>query len=213
MTAPASKVVAIERVHPNGWNPNRVPERIMAALVANVKRAGFNQPLLVRPLSVLDEEPEYEIVDGEHRWRAAKEAGLKEVTVIPVVLTDEEAIGQTLAHNRLRGEMEPSEVAAILAETEMPVEELAKFTGYSVTELEALLALRAKGFEEQAREAKESEDESWHTVAFRVPESIAKVFVEELERVKAVMETGAEDWQALREMAVRSAKVPVEELS
>ncbi len=135
-----TQMVPIGQIRPNPWNPNVVPEHVMEALVANVKRVGMNQPILVRPLT----DGEFEIVDGEHRWQVANRAGLEEVPVIVRDLDDHEAKAQTLAMNKLRGEMEPADVARIfreLSEDGLPYEELATFTGYTLPEIENYDAL------------------------------------------------------------------------
>ena len=59
----------------------------LTELAATIKELGVLEPLLVRPL----EGGRYEIIAGERRWRAAKEAGLAEVPILVKSLTDEEA--------------------------------------------------------------------------------------------------------------------------
>ena len=51
----------------------------ISALAESLRSAGVIQPLIVRPLA----DGRYEIIAGERRWRAAREAGLETVPVAP----------------------------------------------------------------------------------------------------------------------------------
>jgi DNA modification methylase len=86
----------------------------MAALARTARHdAGLLSVPLVRP------HPDgrgLEIIDGEHRWRAAQEAGLKEIRVLVIDCTDEEARARTVAMNQIHGEPDPERQAALLAE-------------------------------------------------------------------------------------------------
>ncbi len=72
--------VELKKIQPNLWNPNRHNEQSYQVLINSIKKFGFNDPVSVRqPIEGLDE---YEIIDGEHRWRACKELGFTKVLVI-----------------------------------------------------------------------------------------------------------------------------------
>ncbi|GAA5448107.1 nucleoid occlusion protein [Deinococcus depolymerans] len=64
------------------FNPDALED-----LTRSVREQGVLQPLLVRPTA----SGRYEIVAGERRWRAARQAGLAEVPVLIRTLTDSEA--------------------------------------------------------------------------------------------------------------------------
>lgn len=84
------KVVKLEDVRPNTWNPKEKDSPIVARIEQNIKRIGFNEPIRVR------ENDGYEIVDGEQRWTAARNLGLKEVLIYNEgVMTDVEARAST----------------------------------------------------------------------------------------------------------------------
>lgn len=76
------------------------------ALVESIKEKGVLQPLLVRK-----QGDKYEIIAGERRWRAAKEAGLKEVPVIVKEFSDQEALEVALVENLLRENLSAIEEA------------------------------------------------------------------------------------------------------
>ncbi|MFC6593005.1 ParB/RepB/Spo0J family partition protein [Deinococcus lacus] len=76
-------------------------EESLEKLTQSVRERGVLQPLLVR------QKPRggYEIVAGERRWRAAQQAGLKEVPVIVRDLTDQEAAVIALVENLQREDL------------------------------------------------------------------------------------------------------------
>jgi ParB-like chromosome segregation protein Spo0J len=211
-------LVPVRDVSPNPWNPNRVPDHVMHGLVENVRRLGFVAPILVRRSP---EAPRmFEVVDGEHRWRAALAAGLERVPVVIRDLTDVEAKAQTLALNKLRGEMEPAEVARIVAEVEEAGIDLTEFAGYTPEELVDLHQLAAFEWQPPADPAvdrgKLRNDDEWVTLKFRVPASIADVVNAELDRLLTVLGYEGQEamaHMALEVMAVNSSHVPEGELT
>lgn len=102
--------VDIEKVVPNKWNPNSQNEKIFAKEILSIKTHGFVQPILVREIADV-----YEIIDGEHRWRACKEAGYTEIKVESMgYISDEQAKILTINLNNLRGQDDPLKRAEIL---------------------------------------------------------------------------------------------------
>jgi ParB-like chromosome segregation protein Spo0J len=79
----------------NDWNPNRQDDKEFKLLKASMKTDGFTQPIVVLP--------DLTIVDGEHRWRAADDLGYKEIPVVKIPMSPEQARVGTLRHNRARG--------------------------------------------------------------------------------------------------------------
>src|SRR5919199_2854431 len=93
--------------------PERQPRRYfdpraMEELVGSIQRHGILQPLLVRPLRE-ERAGEYEIVAGERRYRAAREAGLAELPVVVRQIGDEEAVQYALLENLQREDLNPVE--------------------------------------------------------------------------------------------------------
>lgn len=86
--------IAIAQIEPSANNPRKsFPAESMAELVASVKAQGVIEPIVVRTTwtKLGAAKPQYEIVCGERRWRAAKAAGLSTVPAIIRELTDLEA--------------------------------------------------------------------------------------------------------------------------
>jgi ParB family chromosome partitioning protein len=79
------------------------PEKLNQ-LVQSVKEHGILQPLLVRAVN-----DEFELVAGERRLRAAKEAGLTEVPIISKELSDIQTLQIALVENLQREDLNPVE--------------------------------------------------------------------------------------------------------
>ncbi len=80
----------------------------IAELAESIRHQGVLQPILVRPLG----PNQYEIIAGERRWRASKEAGLTSVPVLVRQIQDEHALVMALIENIQREDLNPIEEAA-----------------------------------------------------------------------------------------------------
>ena len=128
-TSSASNTVALSRIQLPAQQPRRYfdPQK-MEQLVFSVKEHGILEPLLLR---TLDGSNMYELVAGERRYRAAKEAGLNDVPAVIRDLTDEQAVQLALIENLQREDLNPIEetegVLQLLAlKLEMAVDEVPK---------------------------------------------------------------------------------------
>lgn len=108
------RLVDVDDVEPNAYNPNDMEAEFFEAIVAQVKEEGMNQPVLVRLNP--EKNGKFLIVDGEHRWRAAKLAGKKKVGVIVVPFDETRAKVRTLSMNNLRGQNIPIKLARLLVD-------------------------------------------------------------------------------------------------
>ncbi|MBD3887680.1 ParB/RepB/Spo0J family partition protein [Phormidium tenue FACHB-886] len=99
--------LAISQISLPQQQPRRYfdPEK-MEQLVLSIREHGILEPLLVRSLEGSDK---YELVAGERRYRAAKEAGLTEIPVVIRELADEQAIQIALIENLQREDLNPVE--------------------------------------------------------------------------------------------------------
>lgn len=88
--------VSPSEVKPNTYNPNRQKPETLELLKLSMKQDGFTQPIVAQRSTG-------EIVDGEHRWRAARALGLASIPVVFVDMTTEQMRIATLRHNRARG--------------------------------------------------------------------------------------------------------------
>ncbi len=79
----------------------------LAELAASIREHGVLEPILVRKRS----GGGFEIIAGERRWRAAQQAGLKEVPIFVHELDDEAAFEVALVENLQREDLNPMETA------------------------------------------------------------------------------------------------------
>ena len=114
-TAPVKKEVVnagpimmkINDVEPNRDQPRKhFEEDALLELADSIKQFGILQPLIVQKRNDY-----YEIIAGERRWRAAKQAGIKEVPVIIKEYTDQEIVEISLIENIQRENLNPIEEA------------------------------------------------------------------------------------------------------
>jgi ParB family transcriptional regulator, chromosome partitioning protein len=101
--------IPVDRVSPNPRQPREVfEEEAMAELVHSIKEIGLLQPVVVRPLP----EGRYELIMGERRWRATKDAGLDTIPAIVRDTSDDAMLRDALLENLHRAELNPLEEAA-----------------------------------------------------------------------------------------------------
>ncbi|MDH6703667.1 ParB family chromosome partitioning protein [Kitasatospora sp. MAA19] len=77
-------------------------------LVASIKEVGLLQPVVVRQVGV----EKFELIMGERRWRASKEAGLERIPAIVRATEDDKLLLDALLENLHRAELNPLEEAA-----------------------------------------------------------------------------------------------------
>lgn len=104
---PVLVTCGIEELVPNRYQARKDfdPEE-HRSLVASIRKSGIIQPIVARKF-----DGGYEIIAGERRWRAAQEAGLKNVPVIIRDAADQEAAVFSLIENLLRANLNPLEEA------------------------------------------------------------------------------------------------------
>lgn len=131
-------VVSPDKLKPNPWNPNSMTKEVMDAEKASIKKFGFVDPITVR-----ESGKGYEVIDGEHRWRAAKELKLKEVPVINMgIVKDEVAKQLTIVLNETRGKAKAKELAQLIQELGqggMALEDLAMVTPFTQDDLKIMV--------------------------------------------------------------------------
>jgi ParB family chromosome partitioning protein len=132
----------VELIKPNPDQPrtNFDPEAL-AALAASIEASGVVQPLLVRPLH----DGSYELVAGERRWRAAKQAGLGKVPAVVRDQEEAERLQAALIENMVREDLNPVEearaCAALIEDLGLTKEDLARRVGRSRPAISNLIRL------------------------------------------------------------------------
>jgi ParB family transcriptional regulator, chromosome partitioning protein len=121
--------VPLEEISPNPNQPRRALDpSSLEELAASIKVSGVLQPVIVR------KTPRgYELIAGERRWRAARQAGLERIPVIVREATDGESLELALVENLLREDLNPVEEAEaytkLLAQFGWTQEELSQRIG------------------------------------------------------------------------------------
>ncbi|MGI9401564.1 MAG: ParB/RepB/Spo0J family partition protein [Rhizobiaceae bacterium] len=113
--ARADRRVPIEYVQANARNPRtNFDAEELEDLSRSIKEHGIVQPILVRTFSKAGkaDNPEYEIIAGERRWRAAQMAGLHEVPIIVRDVDDRQALELAIIENVQRSDLNALEEAA-----------------------------------------------------------------------------------------------------
>jgi ParB family chromosome partitioning protein len=124
------QILKISEIEPNRNQPRKDfdPEKLNI-LADSILQHGLIQPLTVRET----EEGRYQIVAGERRWRAARIAGLSEVPVRIMELSDSQTMQIALIENLQREDLNPVEEAAgyseLIESYDMTQDEVAKIVG------------------------------------------------------------------------------------
>jgi len=124
--------VPVEQIHPSPRQPRkRFEPEATAGLAASLRHQGVLQPVVVRPRSAGG----YELVAGERRWRAAREAGLETLPALVRETDDREALLLALVENVAREDLSPVEearaYAVLVDEFDLSLGEVAERVGRS----------------------------------------------------------------------------------
>jgi ParB family chromosome partitioning protein len=107
VSAETASEVPIEALEPNPLQPRSVFDATrLQELAASLRESGMVQPILVRR-----QGSGYQIIAGERRWRAAREAGLAAVPVVVREVPDDRMLELALVENIQRQELSPLEEA------------------------------------------------------------------------------------------------------
>ena len=105
-----SNFVAIADLSRNPYQPRQnFKEEKLEELANSIKKNGIIQPIAVRPSK--SNLSKYEIVAGERRWLAAQKAGLHEIPVTILDLSDVESLEVAIVENIQRDDLNPIEEA------------------------------------------------------------------------------------------------------
>ena len=142
----------IAQVEANPWNPNKQNDNQYQAEIQSIQDNGFIAPILVRKTGST-----FQIIDGEHRWKALNEIierGLDgkwnlpdlikagEIPAIVLEVNDAQAKKLTIIMNETRGQADLSALGLLLAEIAPDLgEALGIGLPYSAPQLQELMAI------------------------------------------------------------------------
>jgi ParB family transcriptional regulator, chromosome partitioning protein len=99
----------LDSITPNPRQPREVfDEDALQELITSIKEVGLLQPVVVRQTG----PGRYELIMGERRWRACREAGLEAIPAIVRATDDEKLLLDALLENLHRAQLNPLEEAA-----------------------------------------------------------------------------------------------------
>ncbi len=101
--------IPLDAITPNPRQPREVfDEDALQELVTSIQEVGLLQPIVVRQIG----PARYELIMGERRWRACREAGLEVIPAIVRATDDEKLLLDALLENLHRAQLNPIEEAA-----------------------------------------------------------------------------------------------------
>ncbi|TYP95042.1 chromosome partitioning protein, ParB family [Fodinibius salinus] len=134
--------VPVENIRPNPHQPrSEFNKDRLAELAGSIKKHGLIQPITVRYIG----EKRFELISGERRLRAAKQAGIEEIPAYIREVNDEDIISFALIENIQREDLNPIEVALgyqrLIEEAGYTQAEVAERVGKSRTTVTNMLRL------------------------------------------------------------------------
>jgi len=158
------------KLHPNPWNPNQQQPAVARALKESIDAYGHIAPIVVRDHPEL--KGEWQIIDGEHRWREAVEREQPTVPCVVLALGDAEARKLTIILNEVTGDADVALLGALLVDLEslLPDDELALALPYSRSELDHLLALGRENWDDFEGRLISDDGDPEHTLSIKFGE-------------------------------------------
>lgn len=170
-------LVDINLVQPNPWNPNTQSKEMFEKEVASIKELGMLGSILVREWGGV-----YEILDGEHRFKACKEL---KYTQIPVEtlgeISDTDAKLLTVLLNNLKGKDDLEKRAKIYEQLSEGQLQLLPFTNEEIENEKALFKFDFSQYDEQTPIDKKKD----LLIQVPVPEEVFTLWSKCLEIAKA----------------------------
>jgi ParB family chromosome partitioning protein len=188
--------IKVDQLVPNPWNPNKMSDEMLRKEIDSIKEFGFVDPIHCRGMG-----ESIQIIDGEHRWKAAKMLGMEEIPCIMLDVDDTVAEQLTIVLNDLRGKPDEAKLAALVRDlsTRRSMLDLERVLPYKREKLAEMIAERKADFDWDALKRPKIEEKpevaQWVERIYRLPIDAAQVIDEAISKVK---EDGVnDDWKAL----------------
>lgn len=135
------KMIPLDKIHPNEWNPNEQSDETFNKLVENIRETEkegdvFDHPLLVVPCECdLLEGIHYKLIGGEHRWKAVRVLGWDEIECVIYHGWDEKVEKLTVVQrNLLTGDLNDAKftelVNSLRDQEDMPLDQISDVMGF-----------------------------------------------------------------------------------
>ena len=140
------KQIPLAQISPNPDQPRKTfNEKELHDLSESIKEKGVLVPIILR--SVQNKPYLYEIVAGERRFRAAKQAGLSEIPALVKTLSDNNAMEIALIENVQRENLNPIEEALayqnLMEKCGYELEDISKLIGKSESYIRNLMRINS----------------------------------------------------------------------
>ena len=198
----------IDDLIPTEENPNKMSDFIYQRMKDTIKEKGLFGSIICRPKA-----GQFQILDGEHRWKACKELGMTELPIEVSVeeISDQETKFWTLYFNNTKGKDDIEKVVQIFNEIDAGQAQLLPFTEDEIKNTKDLFNFDFSQYE--TTEVEVPEDELPRIFSLNFTENEWIVLQEALNHVKSQNKSNKQ-WfmimlgQYLRENGIRSGFEP-----
>ena len=150
------RIVQVDRIEPNPEQPRLAfNQETLDELAASIREHGVLQPILVRPIG----QNTYQLIAGERRWRASKQAGLETIPALIEEIDDDTALEISIIENLQREDISPLDEAAMY-------DRMVTEHGYSIRKLADKLG-KDKGYVENRLRLADAPEEVRELVSLR----------------------------------------------
>lgn len=150
------RIVHVDRIEPNPEQPRLAfNQETLDELAASIREHGVLQPILVRPIG----PNTYQLIAGERRWRASKQAGLATIPALIEEIDDDTALEISIIENLQREDISPLDEAAMY-------DRMVTEHGYSIRKLAEKLG-KDKGYVENRLRLADAPEEVRELVSLR----------------------------------------------
>ncbi len=134
--------IPLEKLIAHPGNPNRMSKANLAKLVRNIEQTGQYEPIIVRPHP--HKKDCFQIINGEHRYKALAKLGYKEANSMVWDVNDEQTDILLATLNRLVGTDQLDKKLALLRRLNKKIkaDELAKLLPATTKQIERLVNLK-----------------------------------------------------------------------
>ena len=150
------RIVPVDHIEPNPEQPRLAfNQETLDELAASIREHGVLQPILVRPVG----PNTYQLIAGERRWRASRQAGLDSIPALIEEIDDDTALEISIIENLQREDISPLDEASMF-------DRMVSEHGYSIRKLADKLG-KDKGYVENRLRLADAPDEVRALVSVR----------------------------------------------
>ncbi len=173
----------IDQLIEAGWNPNCMDDTMLSRLGESIRRFGFVENLVVRPIS----DGAYEVLSGNQRLKALREVGIERAPCVVVELDDVQARLLAQALNRIEGEDDLGLKAELFKQvlTSVPKQEVLSLLPESAESLVSLSSLGETDMAEHLHAWQKAQAARLRHLTFQLAPSQLEIVEEAMNRAMA----------------------------